>query len=380
MEKIDASEREDSILIRPWSKATGNNSTLPPNTILIVVPWLEGGGAQGALEGILRRLPRHRLVLVILFSGNRNHGQIKKLVSRTIEFDCPRTITGVARASVALRPLVSSAEKVYSLMRASHLVLGLGSAKVLQAKHLVASFHQLPSVDGAGLQGKLEDFLVRRGLRSASMVTTPSIRAAHELRQMGFGRPRSVVVEHNLIAADSRPLSSPRIGELRPLRLLFAGRITYQKGLDRIPDLVSGIETPLHIRCFGDGESASEVADVFRSTIAHHTIELHSHTSTISEEIDWADAVFMPSRWELNPLLVWEARSRGRATIASRIEAFQDLAESGPVYLFHDGAELSDIVTKFASSQSVRLKSFEAAVKSFRDLEKGSTIVEALNA
>lgn len=346
---------------------------------LVVVPWLEGGGAQGALENLLRKLPSEQLTLVILFSGSRNHESVKKLVQTTVELNCPRSISGVLTAGKKLRPLLKDATSVYSLMRASHLVLGLLPSAALQGKRLAATFHQLPSQDAAGLQGSLEDLLVRRGVKSAGLITAPAARAVAELIDGKFGTSSNTQLEHNLISFSDRPQAQPRTGNLDCLKLVFAGRITKQKGLDRIPELLAATTTPVHLICLGDGDEKIKISKMVAEIDQPHRVEMVPHVDDTDSYFDWCDAVFMPSRWELNPLVIWEARARGRGAITSNIEVFSDLASSGPTWMFSDASDFSAIVTKLSQDQEERSRAFEYALESIHELDTRSAIVEYLD-
>lgn len=348
-------------------------------TSLVIVPWLEGGGAQGALEGLLRQLGPKNVRLVILFSGSRNHESTKELVHSVVELGCKRSVLGVFDASRKLQPLIKEATAIYSLMRASHLVLGILPRENLVGKRLAASFHQLPSQDSAGVQGKLEDILVRRGVASAGLITTPSERAVEELIERRFGTQNNTRLEHNLITVSSKPPSPPRSGQLSSLRLVFAGRLTEQKGLDRIPELLRGADVPVHLICLGDGAKKEELKLLLDTAEAPHTVELISHVQDVETYLDWCDAVFMPSRWELNPLVIWEARARGRGAITSDIDVFKDLSENGPVWTFSNAASFGDRVRSLAADETLRAKAFTLALKSAHNLNQRSCIVEYLD-
>lgn len=343
------------------------------------MPWLEGGGAQGALEGLLRELGPNNVRLVILFRGSRNHQSTMALVESTCEFNCSRSILGVVTASRKLLPLIKATDSIYSLMRASHLVLGLIPRKALSDKKLAATFHQLPSQDSVSLQGKFEDVFVKRGIRSAGLITAPASRAVEELIQRKFGSKLNTRLEHNLLRVSPSPPVPPRTGVLSSLNLVFAGRITRQKGLDRIPKLLEATTTPVHLVCLGDGESRAEIEALMTAVKPLHKVELLPYVTDIEPYLDWSDAVIMPSRWELNPLVIWEARARGRGTIASGIDVFEDLSASGPVWTFQDEKSFAAILRKLATDPAERIRSYKSALESYKQLNTRSSIVEYLD-
>ncbi len=348
------------------------------NSILIVVPWLQGGGAQGALLNIMKKLPLESVTLVILFRGNRNHESVKNLASSCVELGFAKSPLGVWRAMKGLKPYIDKSSTIYSLMRASHLVLGLLPKNLLKGKRLAATFHQLPSQDSRGLHGKIENIFVRKGLRHAELITAPSDRAIQELLVQKIGSPSVNSVEQNIISASTKTPIPPRVGVLPQVRLVFAGRLTKQKGLDRVGDLLRASEVSVELRCLGDGQARMDLLKVASDLSNHHTIELISHVDDITKHLDWADAVFLPSRWELNPLVVWEGRARGRATLGSSIEPFRDLSESGPMWLFDGPDRFDKIVQNIARSPEMRQDAFQEALESYKNINMRSLIVQYL--
>src|SRR5690606_1620524 len=127
-----------------------------------------------------------------------------------------------------------------------------------------------------------------------------------------------------------------RPGVLDRVRLVFAGRLTEQKGLDRIEALLSQSTVPIELRIAGDGELQALAQNLADSVKQPHEVQFLGHTDALPAHLDWADALLMPSRWELNPMTIWESWARGRPVFASALDVFQDLASEGPVFLFDD--------------------------------------------
>ena len=330
-----------------------NHASHDPD-ILVVAPWLQGGGGQGALAGVLRDVPKSRIRLVVLFNGNRDTDSVTSLVGETVFFDMPRNPVGVARASRRLAGYVRHASTIYSLMRASHLVLGMVPSSTLAERRLAATFHQLPSQDSAGVIGRVEDLLVKRATKRAQVVTAPSQRAVDELIERGFASTTTARFEPNRIAVTTSESAPVYDVDLDEVRLLVAGRLSEQKGIDRLPELLSGATTSVILRVAGSGELADEVSQWQESRGFPTRVEYVGYVPDLTAHLDWCDAVLMPSRWELNPLVVWESWARGKPVLATRLPVFEDLSEAGPLFTFTTAAELSDHIERRIVPASAR--------------------------
>lgn len=368
--------RVSTIVDRP-SKHLASESR-PSGSILIIVPWLEGGGAQGALVSVMKRLADSRIVVAVLFNGSSNHGPILSRADQVIELDRPRTPLGAIGAAVRLRKLIRSYDTVYSLMRGSHVVLGLVSSRLLARTRFAATFHQLPSSDSVGARGRLEDLLVRRAVRRATLVTTPSARAAREIVDAGFAKSHAVVVEANLLESAPVSVCEPRRGELPEVRLLFAGRLTHQKGLDRIAELLNGVDRRIHLQIAGGGEDRQTIETAAEHVDRRHRVEFVGRVDDIWPYLADADAVFMPSRSELNPLFIWEAWAYGRGAFTTDLEVFADLATQGPVWTFANASDFASQLDRFARDEAVRQSAFVAGQRSYNSRQLGSNLVEFL--
>ena len=338
-----------------------NQSAKSPNSetgtvpdILVVAPWLQGGGAQGALAGILRQIPKERIRLVVLFDENRDFSTLTELAGDVVFLNRKRNPFGILSARSALKPYLKQARRLYSLMRASHLVIGAGAKKDLRNLRVAATFHQLPSHDSSSLQGRIENILIRRATLSADLVTTPSERAVGELVTFRLAKPSNVKFESNAISVSNAGAVPPRNGELRPLRLLLAGRLTDQKGIDRLQGLLEGISDPIELRIVGEGDMQGIVDSLCTRAPAPHEVEHFGYSREMVKHLDWCDAVLMPSRWELNPLLVWESWARARPVVASNISVFQDLSGRGPVLLFDEAEDLAAATQKLRRDSQLR--------------------------
>lgn len=314
---------------------------MPPVELTVVVPWLQGGGAQEALSRLVDATPSVSKRLVVVFRGSRNHGNVIEKFDDVVELGADRrNPLSVLHAAVKLRPYLHGSHRVYSLMRASNVVIGLVPG-LSAVQRLAMSFHMLPVDDRSGPVWRLEEIALRRATRQAALVTSPSHRAVDQLRTLGLSHPdRTRYVPNRLKRVDvALPATSGPGG-----RLLCAGRLEDQKGIDRLPEWLHQVSTPVVLRIAGEGSQGAALRAALASVPDHHRVDFIGHVGDLTEEIDSCDAVLMPSRQELNPMLVWEAWQRGKPVVATRLDVFLDLAEQGPILFADDGDELAEAV------------------------------------
>jgi glycosyltransferase involved in cell wall biosynthesis len=118
-------------------------------------------------------------------------------------------------------------------------------------------------------------------------------------------------------------LASRRSRELRPLRVLFLGRLDRQKGLDRLTAIVrlsreAGV--PIEWRLVGAsimGDASQQELDQLSTTIEPPKLTAEELTECYA----WADVVLVVSRWEGLPLTILEAMRLGAVVCATAVGA-----------------------------------------------------------
>ncbi|QXQ09638.1 glycosyltransferase family 4 protein [Paeniglutamicibacter sp. Y32M11] len=329
---------------------------------LLVIPWLEGGGAEKALLELIGRVPgRENIDAIVLFSGSKNIQPLENLVNTVDVLGCKRGPLGAFAASQKLASVLPSYGRIYSLMRASHVVLGLLPRKVLADKSIAATFHQLPEPESRGLLGAIETRLIARGLSRADLVTAPSRRAVQQIQKMGLAPWNSVTFEPNMVSLDTRPLRAQRPAPLGILRLLFCGRLTHQKGLDQLLQIFGNSTSNIQLRIVGDGPERSRLETLARGLPPQVHVEFVPHVDDVTPHIDWCDAFFMPSREELNPMFLHEAWRRGRGGIVSGIAPFRDLSAEGPLLIADSPNKYLQIFSEIIIDSAWRASAYDMA-------------------
>lgn len=114
------------------------------------------------------------------------------------------------------------------------------------------------------------------------------------------------------------------------LRLIGAGRLTYQKGFDRLIKIVAGLPADSQLTIFGDGPDRAALSAQIDDLGLSGRIALAGFVADLPAHLAGADALVMPSRWEGLPNVALEALAVGTPVLASPEAALQGLAACVP--------------------------------------------------
>jgi len=125
----------------------------------------------------------------------------------------------------------------------------------------------------------------------------------------------------------------------RPIRLLFAGRLSGVKQIDRIIDAVSLCPDRVHLTIVGDGEvRASLQQQIAQKKLEEYvTLFLGCAPSQMGEYYQSSDILVMNSSLEGKPMVILEAMSHGLPVIATPVGGIPELVTPGVQGEFTDG-------------------------------------------
>lgn len=297
-----------------------------------ILPDLAGGGAQRVMLSISGAIDTSKITPSIIVIGNDNtliddvpsHNQIINGRAKRLRDGLPWLIRQIRQ---------SKPDVIVSVM--GYLNLTLLSAKLLLPKNtriIVREANVLSSTMSA-----LPNWLpARRLYRSlyprAHAIVSPTKSIAQEI---GDAAPRA----RNLLHVISNPVNierlrrraaSPKRTVGNGLRLVCAGRLTHQKGFDRLIKLVPDFPEKTHITIFGDGPDELALRSLLTGNNLKTRVDIRGFTHDLPAWIAGADAFLLPSRWEGLPNVVLESLALGTPAIVSNEAVIDDLAASTP--------------------------------------------------
>lgn len=209
-----------------------------------------------------------------------------------------------------------------------------------------------PSSAASSAPGRIALHLAYRGLYPlATGIISPSEAIAREL-----GDSYGVPVDRIHILRNPVDVEALRNGAEAPLRkagesaqFVCVGRLSQQKGYDRLIETISAHDVACHVSIFGEGDRRAALMALIDRRGVGDRVTLAGFDAHTAPWISGADALLLPSRWEGLPNVALESLALGTPVIAAPeaggIGEIADAAAPGSVTLASPGAELASAMT-----------------------------------
>jgi len=176
------------------------------------------------------------------------------------------------------------------------------------------------------------------------------------------------VIPNGVDAQKFHPASTPKPAVDRPVRMLFVGRVVYQKGLDVLFRALAALPMELNyeLEIIGDGDQrpaltleAAQLGLATRITFAGWC-----DRKLIAERYRQADLFVFPSRDEGMPNVVLEAMASGLPVVATAIAGSEELVregENGHLVPPEDAAAMTTAIAHLLAEPKIRRTMGEAS-------------------
>jgi len=288
--------------------------------IVFVLPSFAGGGAERVIINYLRHLDRSRLQPILIVLNGK--GPLSYLVPddvTVLDLETPRLragLKGLVGGLRAARPaaIVSTFGHINAPLLALRPFLK-GRPKLIIREANTPS-QSLPTTPSPALFR----WLYRRYYRRADAVLCNAAPMADELHR-AFGVPLHKIVRLNnpvdvnvIRTFADIPLRAQGDGP----RFVAAGRLTAQKGFDRLIDMFAKMPRNCQLSIIGDGPDRQALeAKINSLDNGSQRIRLEGFTGEPWSRIGGADGFLLPSRWEGMPNAALEALACGTRVIAT---------------------------------------------------------------
>jgi glycosyltransferase involved in cell wall biosynthesis len=291
--------------------------------VTFVLPDFEAGGAQRVVVAVANALDRGRFAPSIMALEAR--GPWRALVAG----DVPVLDLGRARLRqglLALRRALRAAAPEVIVSTIGYVNLGVLMVRPAHSRAIVRESNT-PSRGPAGRLAQAVQQLAYAALyRRADAVISPSDLIAQELAR-DYSVPSDLIhvirnpVDETALRAAARP---PRRRAGAGSRFVAVGRLSRQKGYDRLLTALAPPAGDFHIAVFGDGDERATLEAQSRALGLADRVTFAGFDPNPAPWVAGADALLLPSRWEGLPNAALEALACGTPVIAT--------PESGGIY------------------------------------------------
>ena len=188
-----------------------------------------------------------------------------------------------------------------------------------------------------GIGGDLAELRARRfgrllveQLRLASRVVALTPAGAAEVMSHRIPPERVRIIPNGVDLRRFGPQEWPAARDTDPLRLLFVGRLSREKGLDLLLQaLKQAGAAGFELRVVGTGPEERALRAQVEALGLSKTVLLAGPSTDVLSHYRWSELVVVPSRFEGMPNVVLEAMACGRPVLGTRVNGTADLVTEG---------------------------------------------------
>lgn len=325
---------------------TGNLKPKQRQSLLVVLPSLEAGGAERVAVHLLKGIDKTVFdpALVVFQGGGALSGSLPENV--------PVIELGRPRLRDAIGPLVSLLRKrrpdlVFSTLGYVNLTLLALRWLLPISTRLVIREANTPSRSLEATPWRLAMVTAYRRLyRTADAVVCLSQNMRDEL-EFDIGVPRARLqlifnpVDESWLRAMAKPYRDPGAG----VRLVAVGRLVRQKGYDRLLPLLARCRADIQLTIIGNGPDRDILERAAADLGLQQRVRFLGFQAQPWPYLAGADAFVLPSRWEGMPNAALEALVCGTPVIATPeaggINDVAPMAQQGAVTIASYGDEFT---------------------------------------
>jgi glycosyltransferase involved in cell wall biosynthesis len=324
--------------------------------VLHVLCDLNGGGAERLVLDLCRHAPVPGSNEVAVLHGATADGSVGMLAeyqaAQVAVFVAGR-IRGTpgALATRRLAAKMSTVDMVHTHLWAGDL-WGRVAARLAGRRCVVTTEHNTVA------EAPWRQALSRRMAPLSRRIVCVSEGARQASIAAGWSADALEVIENGIDVRHfaALPIGSARQFENGPLRLLAVGRLTPQKGFDRLLDWMERLPG-FQLDVLGEGEDGQ----LLRARAARLPVYFHGRVADVRPWLAQADVLVMPSRWEGFGLAAVEAMAAGLPVVASDVPGLREVV-AGAGLLVHpaDGDRWVGALLGLAADAAVRRRMSEA--------------------
>jgi len=216
-----------------------------------------------------------------------------------------------------------------------------------------------PGGDLAELRARRFGLLLVEQLRQATRVVALTPAGAAEVMRNQIAPERVRIIPNGVDLRRFGPQCWPGTRDTDPLRLLFVGRLSREKGLDLLLEALGQAgATGFELRIVGAGAEESALRLQVEALGLSKTVGFVGPSADVASHYRWSELVVVPSRFEGMPNVVLEAMACARPVLGTRVNGTADLVSDG-----RDGWLVEKESSRALAAELQRLRQMRAALQ-----------------
>ena len=329
----------------PDNHSNPNSLALKPTkTILVILPSLYGGGAEGVMLTLLEHLDRTRFTPTLLVLSNQGHLSVRARNLRNLGLSLVVFGSGPKPLSLLrcwIHIWTHKPDLILSSMGPVNALLSLVTWALPAKSRLILRETNIPSL--------LNTIKIRQGkpiYHLINLLYHTSYRWVHRIIAQSLAMKQDLTTTYNIPEWKIVPIPNPidpnriaqaktgpgfswpepctyeEIGEtanpIRQVRLLALGRLSYEKGFDLLLHRLAEVNhLPFSLCILGEGPEEPTLRGLIRTYGLEHQVHLLGFVPNPLPALAAAQVFLLPSRSEGFPNVVLESLALGTPVIAS---------------------------------------------------------------
>ncbi len=316
--------------------------------LLGILPSYSVGGAEKIMLLYFHNFQK-RPFFFKLFVQNKM-GPLKTNLVNTVEYKYERFVYAIPKILLYIKK--NKFNIVYSTF--PHITLGLIITKLLRLHDCNIVVRQpnmlYPSLSHS-FKLRVLRFLYLRLINIADIIIVTSVTMYNEAVKYKVKKKKIFLLPNPLDVKSIRKNVIPERKKGEGVKLVFVGRLTYQKGLDRILSLFSKVDNA-ELTIIGEGSQRENLENIVKDKKLQSKIKFCGFIHRPYNVIAGADYLLLPSRWEGMPNCVLES-----------------LALGTPVIAFKDISTLNDLTLNVKNKTINMVKNEESLLRHLKSLQ-----------
>lgn len=292
------------------------------------------GGMETVVQEISTELSKNNYPVKVFTSNVGAQGAPHKETSPLLEIERLRSV------EIAHTPIIWALPfKLFCLPKGSVLHVHIAQAGLPEVAMLIAKIKHFPyiahfhlDVDPSSILGNIfllyKKFVLGHVLRAANKVIVFSEEQSKLVQKLYNVKRNNLMIVPNGVGKDFF-YNGHRKAPGKKLRVLFVGRLTIQKRVDRLIESMSYLKFPVELKIIGDGEDRKKLENlVVKLKLNNIVFEGEKYGKRLRSYYKNADVLAIPSDKEGMPLVVLEGMAAGLPIVGSNVLGIRELVKN----------------------------------------------------